>query len=479
MRRAGLSGQIKRRRGKTTIRVQGVRTASDLVERDFNPVASNRLWAADITYIRTWEGWLYLASVMDCYSRRIVGWAIADHLRAELVVDALEMAVARRRPDAGLVHHSDQGGQGGFQRSSQHSITRSCDGQAEAGVGSSRAAGDAFAGTAAGRAARASCSGSGRRSRGASAATRRVSRRACRPSWASGGFGRLAGCRRSVRLRCRGGTCRSPSARRSRCCGLVAAGCARSRAGWVASPSTISRELRRNAATRSGRFDVSRDNGAVACRSARQAPQAGEAGAQRLGCAATCRIGWPAACNVPTASRSAGPEVAWIGRRRGRRRDRRWARSWSPEQISNRLRLDFPDDDSMRISPEAIYQSLYVQGRGALKRELTACLRTGRALRVPRARACGRGKRFVTDEVMISQRPAEAADRAVPGHWEGDLILGLRQLGDRHAGRAVEPVHDAAASAADGRPGRPPRQGRPGPDRSRRSKPSATRSSPR
>ena len=79
----------------------------------------------------------------------------------------------------------------------------------------------------------------------------------------------------------------------------------------------------------------------------------------------------------------------------------------------------------MRISPEAIYQSLYVQGRGALKRELTACQRTGRALRVPRARACGRGKRFVTDEVMISQRPAEAADRAVPGHWEGDLILGL------------------------------------------------------
>jgi IS30 family transposase len=122
----------------------------------------------------------------------------------------------------------------------------------------------------------------------------------------------------------------------------------------------------------------------------------------------------------------AGPQVVWIGRRRGRRRDRRWGRSWSPEQISNRLRLDFPDDDSMRISPEAIYQSLYVQGRGALKRELTACLRTGRALRVPRARASGRGKRFVTDEVMISQRPAEAADRAVPGHWEGDLILGLR-----------------------------------------------------
>jgi putative transposase len=111
MRLAGLSGQIKRRRGRTTIRVQGVRTAPDLVERDFNPTAVNRLWCADITYIRTWEGWLYLASVMDCYSRRIVGWAMADHLHAELVVDALEMAVARRHPARGVIHHSDQGGQ--------------------------------------------------------------------------------------------------------------------------------------------------------------------------------------------------------------------------------------------------------------------------------------------------------------------------------------------------------------------------------
>jgi IS30 family transposase len=76
----------------------------------------------------------------------------------------------------------------------------------------------------------------------------------------------------------------------------------------------------------------------------------------------------------------------------------------------------------MRISHEAIYQALYVQGRGALRRELTACLRTGRALRVPRARTRRRGKQFITREVMISERPAEAADRAVPGHWEGDLV---------------------------------------------------------
>jgi IS30 family transposase len=79
----------------------------------------------------------------------------------------------------------------------------------------------------------------------------------------------------------------------------------------------------------------------------------------------------------------------------------------------------------MRISHEAIYQAIYVQGRGALRREVAACLRTGRALRVPRARILGRGKKFVSPEIMISERPADVEDRGVPGHWEGDLILGL------------------------------------------------------
>ena len=96
-----------------------------------------------------------------------------------------------------------------------------------------------------------------------------------------------------------------------------------------------------------------------------------------------------------------------------------------PEQIAHRLPVDFPDDETMRISHEAIYQALFVQSRGALRRELTACLRTGRVLRMPRARMRGRGKTFISPEIMISQRPAEAADRAMPGHWEGDLILGL------------------------------------------------------
>ena len=79
----------------------------------------------------------------------------------------------------------------------------------------------------------------------------------------------------------------------------------------------------------------------------------------------------------------------------------------------------------MRISQEAINQALFVRGRGALRRELTACLRTGRSLRTPRGRVGLRGKNFVSPDIMISQRPAEADDRAVPGHWEGDLILGL------------------------------------------------------
>ncbi len=111
MRGAGLSGLSARKRGRTTIRVPGVRVADDLVERRFRPVAPNVLWIADVTYLRTWEGWLYLAAVQDAYSRAIVGWSMAEHMRAELVVDALEMAVARRRPAPRLIHHSDQGSQ--------------------------------------------------------------------------------------------------------------------------------------------------------------------------------------------------------------------------------------------------------------------------------------------------------------------------------------------------------------------------------
>ncbi|HEY5046082.1 MAG TPA: IS30 family transposase [Solirubrobacteraceae bacterium] len=189
------------------------------------------------------------------------------------------------------------------------------------------------------------------------------------------------------------------------------------------SPSTISRELRRNAATRSGGLEYRASTAQWhADRRGRRPKPAKLAVNAELRRYVQDRLS--GTVERPDGIAANGPEVAWIGRRHGRRKDRRWAKSWSPEQIANRLRLDFPDDDSMRISHEAIYQSLYVQGRGALRRELTACLRSGRALRVPRARRRG-GKTFVSDEVLISERPAEAEDRAVPGHWEGDLILGL------------------------------------------------------
>jgi len=190
------------------------------------------------------------------------------------------------------------------------------------------------------------------------------------------------------------------------------------------SPSTISRELRRNAATRGGYLEYRASTAQWhADRRARRPKPAKLAVNAELRRYVQERLS--GAVQRPDGVAVDGPEVKWIGRRHGPRKDRRWARAWSPEQISNRLWLDFPDDASMRVSHEAIYQSLYVQGRGALRRELTACLRTGRALRVPRARTHSRGKGFVTDQVLISQRPAEAQDRAVPGHWEGDLILGL------------------------------------------------------
>jgi putative transposase len=109
MRAAGISGLI--RRGRTTISVPGVRVCDDLVDRVFAAAAPNRIWVADITYLRTWQGWLYLVAVQDLYSRRIVGWSMADHMRTELVTDALQMALAQRRPAPGLICHSDQGSQ--------------------------------------------------------------------------------------------------------------------------------------------------------------------------------------------------------------------------------------------------------------------------------------------------------------------------------------------------------------------------------
>jgi transposase, IS30 family len=190
------------------------------------------------------------------------------------------------------------------------------------------------------------------------------------------------------------------------------------------SPSTISREVRRNASTRSYRLEYRASTAQWHAERRSRRPKVAKLAANgRLREYVQSRLA--GVIRMPDGTVASGPVVPeWKGRNKPRRQDRRWAMSWSPEQIAHRLAAEFPDDESMRISHEAIYQALYVQGRGALQRELVACLRTGRALRVPRARARQRASGHVTPEVMISQRPAEVEDRAIPGHWEGDLIIG-------------------------------------------------------
>jgi IS30 family transposase len=192
-------------------------------------------------------------------------------------------------------------------------------------------------------------------------------------------------------------------------------------------PSTISRELRRNAATRCGRLEYRPSVAQWKADLIAQRPKAAKLVVNdRLREYVQERLSGQV--RRPDGTPVDGPPTApWKGRNKPHRGDRPWVQAWSPEQISARLRVEFPDDESMRISHEAIYQALFVQSRGALKRELVACLRTGRALRVPRARARRQKWAHVTPEVMISERPAEAEDRAVPGHWEGDLLIGLER----------------------------------------------------
>ena len=190
------------------------------------------------------------------------------------------------------------------------------------------------------------------------------------------------------------------------------------------SPSTISREIRRNSATRGGDFDYRAINAQWHADRAAKRPKASKL-TLNLTLRDYVQDRLSGLIATPDGIAHHGPIVVWKGRRAVHRQSRRWSSAWSPEQISQRLKVDFPEDPTMRISHEAIYQALYIQGRGALKRELSACLRSGRALRLPRERGRSRCKSFLTDALTISDRPAEISDRAVPGHWEGDLILGL------------------------------------------------------
>lgn len=181
-------------------------------------------------------------------------------------------------------------------------------------------------------------------------------------------------------------------------------------------PSTISRELRRNAATRSGQMEYRASVAQWKAETAAKRPKTAKLVTDpRLRGYVQDKLA--GVLRGPDGAEILGPDVTpWKGRNKPHRQDRRSSTAWSPQQIANRLPIDFPDDESMRISHEAIYQALYIEGRGALKRELVACLRTGRALREPRARSRNKPGGHVTAEVVISQRPAEVEDRAVPGH---------------------------------------------------------------
>ncbi len=192
-------------------------------------------------------------------------------------------------------------------------------------------------------------------------------------------------------------------------------------------PGTISRELRRNAATRGGKLEYRASVAQWKADMAARRPKAAKLLANpRLHAYVQERLSGQ--ISRPDGTVIEGPQPPrWTGRNKPHRKDRAWVQAWSPEQIANRIKLDFPDDESMRISHEAIYQSLYIQGRGALKRELVWCLRTGRALRAPRERSRRKTWAHVTPETLISERPAEIEDRAVPGHWEGDLLIGLER----------------------------------------------------
>jgi len=187
-------------------------------------------------------------------------------------------------------------------------------------------------------------------------------------------------------------------------------------------PGTISRELRRNAATRSGSSDYRASVAQWKTDMAARRPKTAKLVANpRLHAYVQERLSGQ--ISRPDGTRVPGPQPPrFTGRNKPHRKDRAWVQAWSPEQIANRIKLDFPDDESMRISHEAIYESLYIEGRGALKRELIWCLRTGRALRAPRERSRRKTWAHVTPETLISERPAEAEDRAVPGHWESQCF---------------------------------------------------------
>jgi hypothetical protein len=233
MRQLGLKGAVRGKPKRTTVCDPQAERPADLVNRQFAATRPNQLWVADLTYVRTGSGFCYAAFVIDCYSRLLVGWRLASHLRTDLALDALEMAIWRRDTTLdGLIHHSDRGGQGGFNGSSQHPEQRGC-GWDDHRVGLLRRQEGRQCGRLAGRRWRGVSigNGSGRRSRSGCPARTPLWRVGCPRRWGPGGSVKVAACHRSVWPGCRAATCRSPSARRSPSSTPRAAGFARSLGG--------------------------------------------------------------------------------------------------------------------------------------------------------------------------------------------------------------------------------------------------------
>jgi len=430
MRLMAIEGVSRRRRKVFTTRPDpGALRAPDLVNRNFTATEPNQLWVTDLTYVPTRAGMAYVCFIVDAFSRRIVGWRVASNMKTDMVLDALEMARRSRggRRLIGLVTHSDAGSQGEIRWSSQH--LQPGGGWTPCTSTSAKRRSErcgARSGRRAGRRRRGGSTGlrSGRRSVEACRATTRPPKIGMSSAFGARSF-REAGGMPPLKLVPVSGRYLSFEEREEIAILHAKKHGVREIARRIGrSPSTISRELRRNSSTRTAELEYRASTAQWHAERRASRPKVPKLVANpRLHDYVQDRL--VGKIKRPDGTPVPGPDVKFIGRRHGRRADRRWGKAWSPEQISNRLRIDFPDDESMRISHEAIYQALYIQGRGALKRELVQCLRTGRALRVPRARTRGRGKKFVTPELLISERPAEIEDRAVPGHWEGDLILGL------------------------------------------------------
>ena len=363
---------IVRRRFKVTTRSQHrFAVAPNRLQRDFTAQRPNQVWVSDLTYLRVGRGWLYLVVFIDLYSRRVVGWALSSALDHRVALVALQRAVVHRRPPRGLIIHSDRGVQGGFKQSSQHLDYEELRWE--------------------------------RRSEGAAD-------RACRPPMQSPG--RPPVWRREHKQRFWGAIGRGLSSEEAAAVASVspAVGVRWFREGGGMStvstaplsgrylsfgerediailhaqdcgvrkiarrlgraPSTISRELRHNAATGGGNFRYRATTAQWHADRRAKRPKVGPKLAANGALRHYVQEHLAGTLKAPNGTDVPGPKTRWNGRRHGRRQDRKWSAAWSPEQISNRLPVDFPGDVSMRISHEAIYQALYVQGRGALRREL-------------------------------------------------------------------------------------------------------------